>query len=83
MGLKGWSEDIEDRIEYFPDGTVDEAVMVGANVHIETLDDSSMYLIMDNGKHYWNFAIFNKSHRAKVEIKLMEDSSPTPNGEGE
>ena len=70
--IEGWADDITDRIEYFEDKTVDEAVMVGANVHLESLSESSIMLIIDNGKHHWHFSIFSRSGRAKVDITLME-----------
>jgi hypothetical protein len=71
--IKGWSSDIKDRIEYNSDGeTVDEVVMVGANLHFEQLDDSGFMLIVENEKHMWHFNIFSRFGRAKVDAKLYE-----------
>jgi len=72
--IKGWTEPLEDRIKYNPDGeTIDEVVMGGANIHLEQLDDGCFILIVENEKHYWHFNIFSRSGRAKVDTTLYEE----------
>lgn len=72
--IKGWSKDIKDRIEYNSDGeTIDELVMVGANVHLEQLTKNCFMLILDNGEHYWHLNIFSKSGKSKVDATMLED----------
>ncbi len=71
--IKGWTKDKTDRISYNDDETIDEAVMFGANIHLEQLSDSCFMLIMENTKHRWHFNIFSRSHRAMVDTKLFEN----------
>lgn len=74
FGIKGWTADQKDRIEYNQDTvTIDEVVMFGANVHLEQLDDGCFMLIMENKKKRWHFNIFSRSGRAMVDAKLYEE----------
>jgi hypothetical protein len=71
--IEGWDKNTKDRIDYNPDGeTIDEVVMVGANVHLEQLDDSCFMLIVENEKHMWHLNICSRSGRPKVDAKLYE-----------
>ena len=68
--IPGWSNPVDERITYLDDELIDEAVMSGANVHLEALSDSGAYLIIDNGKLMWHFSISAK--KGKLRITLME-----------
>jgi hypothetical protein len=77
-----WSND-PDRIAYFEHEktrynrlAIDEFVIHNANVHLECMDDSSFYLIVDNDIHEWRFAISSYSGKAKIVASLVEDDSP-------
>ena len=76
--IEGWTKDTKDRIAYNPDQTIDEAVMFGANIHIEQLDDSHFMLIMENLERRWHFNIFSRSGRANVDLTLMESDEHIP-----
>ena len=51
---------------------VDEAVLYGATVHLEMLDDSCYMLIMSNERHYWHFRIFSEGKRSHIKAQLYE-----------
>ncbi|MCK9369924.1 hypothetical protein M0R04_08470 [Candidatus Dojkabacteria bacterium] len=73
--IKGWSYPVDERVTYFDkSGDVDEAVMANTNVHMESMSDEGLMLIMDNGKKSWHFYIGSVSGRAKVHILLQEDN---------
>ena len=73
-----WSND-PDRITYLEnervkcgEQSIDEMVIHNANVHLESLSDSSFMLIVDNDEHYWHLTISSRSGRAKVESFVYE-----------
>ena len=70
--MQGWADDIKDEIRYLGDSTdnIDEIVMTGANVHLETLDDYTCMLILQNEKHRWHFNIVFSNNRSKGEIQV-------------
>lgn len=77
-----WSKS-PDRIEYYENEvtrygrkSIDEIVILDANVHLEKLNDSEFMLIVDNDKHNWRFIISSHTGRAKVMASLIEDNSP-------
>jgi hypothetical protein len=68
-----------DRIEYLDDKQefIDEIVMGGANVHLETLDDNCAMLIVENKKHHWHMNIWQKG-KSPLRVTMLEDNSPEP-----
>ena len=79
-----WSKD-PDRIAYYENEkttgglpAIDEMVIHDANVHLEQMDDSHFFLLVENDTHCWYFSISSRSGRAKIEACMYEDNS----GEG-
>ena len=70
-----------DRIEYFEGETdknqplVDEFVMENAIVHLEMLDDNSLYIIAENAEHSWHFSVYHRG-KSPLRVTLYEDNSP-------
>jgi hypothetical protein len=76
-----WSKD-PDRIAYYEHEktkgglpAIDEMVIHNANVHLEQMDDSHFFLLVDNDEHCWYFSIGSHSGRAKVDACMYNDES--------
>ena len=62
-----------DRLSYDADKkNIDEAVMHGADVHLEQLDDGLYMLIIENKHRHWHLNIGSATGRAKVTARLYE-----------
>jgi len=85
----------EDRIAYedvLPNGAkpIDEFVMGNADIHLEMLSDTSLYIIAQNDKQRWHFSVYHNGKSplrvmlyeedkfAPPEVKPQEATIPTP-----
>jgi len=64
-----------------PDGSIDEIVAHGANLHVEQMSDDGWFMGLDmpDGS-YWQFWFGSKNRKSHVEFRHTE-TTPGANGE--